>query len=129
MHPFDLLDTGYLLLFQKSRQLSECEGMPFNGFGTVVLTLVVKNVLINAGAYETTTDFIDRITLLADPGKHLLHDASFVKDNIEAGFSASFLLVDIPIPIKAYPETSEVSSVKRPSSGASPGIVRLAESR
>jgi len=53
MHPFNLLDTGYLLLFQKSRQFAERKGMPFNGFGTVVLTLMVKNVLINAGAYRT----------------------------------------------------------------------------
>jgi hypothetical protein len=53
MHPLDLLDRRYLLLFEKGRQFAEREGMPFDGFRTMVLTFVVENVLINAGTYGT----------------------------------------------------------------------------
>lgn len=47
MHTLDILDIGHTLLFQKSGEVDEREGMPLDGLWTVILAAMIEDVLIN----------------------------------------------------------------------------------
>lgn len=61
---------------------------------------------------KTPTDLIDGATLLAHPSKHLLHSASFVKNNLKAGFTATLLLVHVAIPIGGMAQDTDTSLLR-----------------
>src|SRR5712691_5884527 len=70
----------------------------------LVIPVLFAGSRAHASLVETATDLIDRQAFLPDPGKHLLHHACFVKDDVKASFSASFLLVHVAVAIGSITE-------------------------
>ena len=84
---------------------------------------MIPELFTRSGVYtslmETATDLIERAAFLPDPGKHLLHDASFIKDDVKAGFPASFLLVDVAIPVRSVAQDANTALLGRMAFAAS----------
>src|SRR5205823_5091338 len=75
----------------------------------LVIPVHFAGLCANTSLLKTTTDLIDRTALLPNPGKHLLHDASFIKDDIKASFSSSLVLVHIPVSVGSVAENANAS--------------------
>jgi hypothetical protein len=58
---------------------------------------------------ETAAHLINRAAVLSHPGIDLLHNTSFVKDDLITSFSASFVFVHIAIAIRGMAENTNVS--------------------
>jgi hypothetical protein len=66
MHALDVLDRGHPLPFQEISEVPERERMPFNGLGTMVLTTMVENVLLNSRAESTFCTSRERLPVRED---------------------------------------------------------------
>jgi len=75
--------------------------------------LVIPMFFACLGVYpclmEATTHLIDRTAFLPHPCKHLLYDASLVKDDLKTSLSTSFLFVHITISIGRMTENANAS--------------------
>src|SRR6266567_3083596 len=77
-----------------------------NGF---VIPVLFARLCADTSLVKAATHRVDRAALLTHPSKHLLHDASFVKNNLKTGFSTSFLLVYVAITVGCMAEDTDAS--------------------
>jgi hypothetical protein len=55
---------------------------------------------------KAATYLIDRAPILTYPGIHLLHDASFLKEDFKASFSTAFLLLHVAVAVRSIAENA-----------------------
>src|SRR6266566_7055432 len=74
----------------------------------LVIPVLFAGSRAHTSLVQTATHFIDRAAFLPNPLEHLLHDARFVKDDVKASFSPSFLFVHIPVAVGSTAQDTDV---------------------